>query len=105
MCGATVVEPLTTRDAVARDTPARSATLSRVGRSRPGAPMLIRSSRFVRHDRRIPAGERPLTGTFGPWISLVTWKALPATRESAAYPSDWSDHCGDRCGVPSAVVR
>src|SRR6266540_2187040 len=35
MCGATVVEPLTTRDAVARDTPARCATFSSVGRSRP----------------------------------------------------------------------
>src|SRR5215470_17229774 len=34
MSGATVVEPLTTRDTVARDTPARRATFSSVGRGR-----------------------------------------------------------------------
>ena len=34
MSGATVVEPLTTRETVARDTPARRATRSSVGRSR-----------------------------------------------------------------------
>src|SRR5689334_13347841 len=35
MCGATEVEPLTTREAVARETPARCATFSSVGLSRP----------------------------------------------------------------------
>src|SRR3954462_1549393 len=34
MAAATVVEPLTTRETVARETPARLATASRVGRSR-----------------------------------------------------------------------
>src|SRR5690242_7129725 len=63
MSGATVVEPMTTRDTVARDTPARRATFSSVGRARAvdmASPSLARRRRPCDTvGKRYPARSRP----------------------------------------------